>query len=210
MYGIIALIFVLSLATIASEFFSAPTSVDALFIFTEIFMKKFLTIILSITFIFTTLFACTPTTKEGSIIQEVLSPLKLDDSRHCTNTTIKASASTYVITPAGFDLEELNKRNYKMRINVTYDVYYTKDWDVLWDIGYLGAPKYEVFILDDDLIGKIDENITAPSNSKTKTITYSTDIVNLIGSKIYLTFSSDNIQNKIHFKNISVTYSCYK
>ncbi len=120
------------------------------------------------------------------------------------------SINTYVITPAGFDYEELNKNNYKMSITVTYDVYYEKDWNAPWDLGYLGAPKYEVCILDDDLVGNMDENITAPSTSTKKTINYNTNVVNLVGSKVYLTFSSDNIQNIIYFKNISIKYNCYK
>ena len=165
-------------------------------------MKKYLTLFLAITIILA-FSAC-------NNVVDVTTPLKLEDSKYCDNTTIKTSSSTYLITPSGFDLEELNNREYKMKITVTYDVYYTKDWDVLWDIGYLGAPKFEVCILDDDLIGKMDKNITAPSNLKTKTITYTTDIVNLIGSKVFLTFSSDNIQNKIHFKNITVKYKCFK
>ena len=97
-----------------------------------------------------------------------------------------------------------------MKITVTYDVYYEKDWDMPWDLGYLGAPKFEVCILDDDLVGCMDSDIVAPSSSSTRTITYTTNVVNLIGSKIYLTFSSDNIQNKIYFKNITVNYNCYK
>lgn len=143
-------------------------------------------------------------------IREAVNPIKLSDSMRCEGTTIKASASSYVITPAGFDYDELNKRGYRMTIRVSYDVYYTKDWDVLWDIGYLGAPKYEVCILDDDLVGKMNSDVVAPSSTKNRSIAYTTDVVNLIGSKVYLTFSSDNIQNKIHFKNINIVFECFK
>ena len=168
-------------------------------------MKKFLVLLLTIVLTLS-LSACYAVEE----VEDVIDPIKLSDAKRCADCTIATSASTYVITPSGFDLEKLNKRGYKMRITVTYTVSYTKTWDVLWDIGYLGAPKYEVCILDDDLVGKLDADITAPSSSKTRSIYYSTDVVNLIGSKIYLTFSSDNIQNKIHFKNISVKYDCYK
>ena len=166
-------------------------------------MKKFLTLLLTTAIAFLSLSACTT-------IAKVLNPLKLNDTIKCTDATIKTSTQSYVITPAGFDFEELNNRGYKMSIKITYDVYYTKAWNVLGDIGYLGAPKYEVCILDDDLVGNMEANVTAPSTSKTKTITYTTNIVNLIGSKVFLTFSSDNIQNEIHFENISVAYNCYK
>ena len=169
-------------------------------------MKKFLSLtLITIITLFSTLCfsAC-------ESIDDAFTPLKLTDEKKYVNATIDASATTYVITPAEFDLEALNKQGYKMTIRVTYDVYYKKSWDVLWDIGYLGAPKYEVYILDDSLIGKCQEDITAPSKNTTKTISYTTDIVNLIGSKIFLIFSSNNIQNIIYFKNITVSYDCYK
>ena len=95
----------------------------------------------------------------GCSVIDDLKPIKLQDTITCENTTIKTSLASCIITPPGFDLEELNKRDYKMSITVTYDVYYTKDWDVLFDIGYLGAPKYEVAIFDDDLIGEMDQNV---------------------------------------------------
>ena len=177
--------------------FSVRCLTVAHFLFQGVLMKKFLTLFLAITIMLLSFSAC-------NNVVDVITSLKLEDSKYCENTTIKSSLSTYLITPSGFDLEELNNRKYKMKITVTYDVYYTKDWDVLWDIGYLGAPEFEVCILNDDLIGNMDKNITAPSNLKTKTITYTTDIVNLIGSKVYLTFSSDNIQNKIHLKTVFV------
>ena len=179
----------------------------------KILISFFVTLISLISIFYLT--ACSNTTNStydniSDAVADIVAPLKLYDTRNCTSTTVDASITTYLITPSGFDLEELNERGYIMTIKVSYDVYYTKDWDVLWDIGYLGAPKYEVCILDDDLVGKIDENVTAPSKSTTRTLSYTVDVVNLIGSKVYLTFSSDNIQNKIHFKNINITYTCYK
>ena len=143
-------------------------------------MKKFLVLFLTIA-IALTLSACT-------VFEEVFNPIKLHDTKKCQESTIKTSVSTYVITPVGFDLEELNKRGYKMSIEVTYDVYYTKDWNSFFDIGYLGAPKYEVSILNDDLVGNMDYNVVAPSKSEKRTITYITDAVNLSGSKINTVF----------------------
>ena len=182
-------------------------------------MKKFLMLLLltNVLFISLTFFSGCDATQNTSNKNNsnndyinISNNIKLNDYINCTNTTIKASSSTYIITPAGFDFNTLNLGGYKMSIKVTYDVYYSKDWNVLWDIGYLGAPKYEVFILDNDLIGKSNENIVAPEQSTARNITYTTDVINLINSKLTLTFSSDNIQNKIHFRNISVTYKCYK
>ena len=174
--------------------------------------KKFLALLITMLMLFACAFsltACSDALGDGSFLPSIPS-LKLSDTKRCENTTIKTSLATFLITPSGFDFEELNSKNYKMKITVTYDVYYEKDWNAPWDLGYLGAPKFEVCILDDDLVGNMDADITAPSSSSSRTITYTTNVVNLIGSKIYLTFSSDNIQNKIHFKNITVNYYCYK
>ncbi len=167
--------------------------------------KFILSTILSLFFCFS-LTACNTT--NGSILEN-LSPLKLTDQTYYQSTTINCSMTTYLITPAGFDFEELNKRGYKMRIDVSYDVNYTKNWDVIFDIGYLGAPKFEVIILNGGLTGQMHSDIKASSKVKSRTISYDTDVVNLIGSKVYLTFSSDNIQNKIHFQNIKVRYRCH-
>lgn len=143
-------------------------------------------------------------------IADIVDPIKLKDTINCKQCTIKTSSSTYTITPAGFDLQELNKRGYKMTIEVSYEVYYTKDWNIPLDIGYLGAPKYEVYLLEDDLICAMNENVVAPSKTKIRTTSYTDNVVNLMGCKVYLKFSSDNIQNKIHFRNIKVSFSCHK
>ena len=154
-------------------------------------MKKLLASFFVIFIILFSLSGCTTS-------PDFITSLKLNDEKRCVDTTIKASISSYLITPAGFDFEELNKKDYKMSITVTYDVYYKKDWNILGDIGYLGAPKFEVSILNDDAIVEMGQNITATLKSKTKSITYTKNVVNLIGSKISWNFSSDNIQNKIY------------
>ncbi len=173
-------------------------------------MKKFLVLLLVILLSLSLLTACGDAGYNGGGTGNNGIGLKLNDTIYCQGAKVEASLVSYVITPAGFDFEELNKRGYKMEIYVTYEVKYTKTWNVLWDIGYLGAPKYEVFILDDDLVGKTEKDIVAPSTYQERSIVYRTNVVNLIGSKVYLTFSSDNIQNAINFTNICVKYRCYK
>lgn len=141
--------------------------------------------------------------------------LKLADSMQCANTNIKflndiGSAKTCAITPTGFDLEELSLRGYYIDIVVQYDVYYVKDYDILWDIGYMGSPKYEVSILNDDGVGQFQHDLTTTTSAKTRTIKYTARAINYSNSVIYLTFSTDNIQNIIYFKNITVSYTCHK
>ena len=116
----------------------------------------------------------------------------------------------YQITPNGFDMEELQINGYKMEITVSYDVYYEKDYDVPLNIGYAGAPKYEASIKNSNNIGTFEKDKSTSSARKTRTISYTASISDLKNDKITLTFSTDNIQNVIHFSNIVITYECYK
>lgn len=139
--------------------------------------------------------------------------LKLKDTQKCSDCSIKFSTSTdmmasFYITPTGFDLDKLDEKGYKMKITITYDVYYKKDWDFL--IGYLGSPKYEVSVTNSDGAGKIEKDLTTTTSSKTRTFSFSSNIVDLKNTRLILTFSTDNIQNIIYFKNIIVDYQCYK
>ena len=141
--------------------------------------------------------------------------LRTSDTMKCTDASIKcwndmSSGYTYTITPPRFDLNTLASEGYIIEITVEYDVYYEKDYDVPWDVGYMGAPKYEMYIINEGSRVVSNENLTTSKSSKTRTITYRTSVANLKNSKIELTLSTDNIQNIIHFKNIVITYNCYK
>ena len=118
------------------------------------------------------------------------------------------SSHSFNVTPSGFDFDALAERGLKLNITVSYDVSYYKDYDVLWDVGYMGAPRYEVYLLDKDLAGNYEEDVTAPSSAKTKTISMCTSAEYFKNNTITLTFSTNNVQNAVRVKNISVTYSC--
>ena len=141
--------------------------------------------------------------------------LKTHEVMECTDCKIKwgtgySSALIYDLTPNGFDLQELSKLGYTVEILVTYSVRYKKDYDVLLDIGYAGAPKYEIYLLDAKGVGTIKENLTTTTSNKTRIIELTRPASSLIGDKITLKVSTDNIQNIIYFTNITVVYNCYK
>ena len=117
-------------------------------------------------------------------------------------------SASYYITPNGFDMDELEKKGYNMRITVTYDVYYKKDWSV--GLGYLGSPKYEISLVNSDGMGKIDKDMSTSTSSQTRTFSVSASIADLKNTRLVLTFSTDNIQNIIYFRNITVDYQCFK
>lgn len=139
--------------------------------------------------------------------------LKLKDTTYCNDCSIKLSMSgdmiaSYYITPEGFEWDTLEQKGYKMKITVTYDVYYKKDWDL--GFGYAGSPKYEISVVNSDGMGKIDENMPTSTSTQTKIFSFASRIVDLKETRLVLTFSTDNIQNIIYFKNIKVDYLCYR
>ena len=179
-------------------------------------MKKILFVFVVFTLIFS-LISCTEArlTYSSSAKTDKVDekPLKLSDSLRCENCSItlffdEDSSVGYSITPSGFDMEKLEKEGYLMKITVTYDVYYKKEWDI--DLGYAGSPKYEISILNSYGYGKRDENLPTSKTTETRTFSLTARIVDIKDTRLTLRFSTDNIQNRIYFKNIKVTYRCYK
>ena len=141
--------------------------------------------------------------------------LKVYSKGSCENAVIKFwgdndFSAIYDITPSGYDIKRLEELGYKLKINVTYDVFYKKDYDVPFDIGYAGAPKYEAYILRSDGLGYGDEDLSTSKNSKTRELDATIKISDFKNDKLKLSFSTDNIQNKIYFENIKVTYEFVK
>ena len=154
----------------------------------------------------------------GCELGEIELPNKLNLTAvcYCKDSRIKFmddninSYSLYNIMPSNMDFETLAQKGYKIKIEVSYDVYYKKDYDVPFDIGYAGSPKYEVSIHNSDGIGNYKNDLSTKTSSQTKTITYNTTAREFLNTIIYLEFSTDNIQNIIYFKNITVTFTAYK
>ncbi|MBE6531377.1 MAG: hypothetical protein E7679_04740 [Ruminococcaceae bacterium] len=141
--------------------------------------------------------------------------LRIKNTAGCKDCSIKFLSDInysayYYITPNGFDMQKLETLGYKMKITVTYEVKYEKDYDVLWDIGYMGAPKYQIAIINNNNYGTVLNDNTTNKTADTRTITYSSSISDLKNDQIRLAFVTDNTQNIIHFKNIKVSYECYK
>lgn len=141
--------------------------------------------------------------------------LKVYDSMSFVSASLKFmsdydSSVVYYITPSGFDLDRLEAKEYsRMDITVSYDVYYRKDYDVLFDIGYIGSPRYEFKILNSDGYGKIKNDIETTKEVVHKTESYTAMLSDLRNNRLTLEFSTDNIQNVIHIYNIIVTFECY-
>ena len=115
------------------------------------------------------------------------------------------SYKSFNITPYDFDVDFLKKNGYGIEITVQYSYYYVKDYDVLFDIGYAGSPRFEFSIYNNDGVGYFEKNLPTKKTTQTEVYSVVSDM-NFINNKdIFLKFSTDNIQNLIYFKNIIVS-----
>lgn len=141
--------------------------------------------------------------------------LRVKEANKCKDSKIKcwdgySPKIGYGITPSGFDYERLSKEGYSFNIKVTYDVYYKKDYDALFNIGYAGAPKYEAYIVNGKGKSYGKSDLTTTTSAKTRTMEYTIKLSEMKNDTWSLEFSTDNIQNIIYFENIVVEFTCTK
>ena len=141
--------------------------------------------------------------------------IKATDSLSLEDATVQFSVDNelnykaeYAITPRELDLQALSALGYKVKIEVTYEVFYEKDYDVAFDLGYMGAPDYDVAIVDlyDD--GEEWTNLKTELEPKTNSVSTVVSASKLADANIRLKLMTYNLQNVVHFKGIKVNYSC--
>ena len=167
-------------------------------------MKKALVFILIISLIFS-LSSCFGASPFDALFLTMENSLRFENS-HIKYSTDTPHSATCAITPQGFKMDLLEEKDYKMKITVTYDVYYEKDWDI--GLGYLGAPKYEISIYNSDRNFITEEQI-ATKTAKSQTASFIARIVDINNTHIYFKVSTYDIQNIIYFENIKVDYKCF-
>lgn len=114
---------------------------------------------------------------------------------------------TYALSvPKEIDIAEITRRGYRVQLTVNYEISYTRDW--VKDFGYLGAPKYDVSILNSSGVGANHEELTAPDTATAAGVSYTFGTAELAG----LTFAvkTQNIQNTVHLRKMTVTYKLVK
>ena len=132
------------------------------------------------------------------------------------NANLKALSSTYdndasySLSLYGFDLEYLEKNGMGLKIQIRYRVKYSKDYDMPFDIGYAGSPKYELSLINSSLQGYFEENLTTTSSAIEKSYTYVAPIYFCEDGQLSLIFSTDNVQNIISFTDIVITIEAVK
>ena len=113
----------------------------------------------------------------------------------------------YIITPTEFDLQALASLGYSIKVDVTYDVYYEKNYDVPLDIGYAGAPDHAVAIVDDYDDGELREGLSTEKEPVSESVSLVISASGLLDTGLYLKLMTYNLQNLVHYKNITVTYT---
>ena len=136
--------------------------------------------------------------------------LKRKETIKVDSFSFKNDEKSISVTPTGFDLNELSKRGYKIKITITYNVEYDKDYDVLFNIGYMGAPKHEASLRLSGIASDSYEDRKTSSGGKTETLEIKCKPTDLLTKAVIFKVGSNNIQNKIYVSNINVTYECYQ
>ena len=141
--------------------------------------------------------------------------VKISDKLYFENCEFKyldcdySSKALYDITPRSFNYSRLEELGYtSMNICVEYSVSYEKQYEFLWDIGYFGSPRYEVSISNDDCWGEFQEDIKTTDEYVCKIIEINAGFDYYNHTPIVLMFSTNNIQNVVKVKDISVSYIC--
>ena len=114
----------------------------------------------------------------------------------------------FELEPPEIDLKTLASQGYYVKIDVTYEVYYVKDFDTPGDLGYLGAPDHDVLLTDAYDWGTANKNISTSTEPTAGSISLVTSAESLNNRNFYLRFITHNLQNVVYFENIEVTYTC--
>ena len=141
--------------------------------------------------------------------------LKTEKIERISNGSIKnwADCSPMIgvdLTGDGFDITTLSELGYKIKINVKFESYYTKDYNTLWDIGYAGAPIYRYSLQKKDGAGIHETDNYCSIYAQERTITQTVDASFFKNEYLQLVFSTENMQNTVYIQNIEITYKCIK
>ncbi len=139
--------------------------------------------------------------------------IRTSQSRYYEKAYIKnldsslSKAHTIRIPLDDFNLMQLAMEGYTMNITVSFDIRYKKDYDVIGDVGYMGAPKYDVTLYDqygnrDSVKGRL-----ATLNASMQIFHIYIKPTDLLKNEIQCKISTENIQNIIYIENLSVY--CY-
>ena len=134
----------------------------------------------------------------------------------CTDVSIKALSRSYDnyksfgLSLVGFDYEYLEKNGMGLQFQIIYSVKYKKDYNVIFDIGYAGSPKYEISLINESLSGYFEYDLPTTQSEERCIYIYNTTLDFSKGQQVSLVFSTDNVQNIISYTDIVVIITAIK
>jgi uncharacterized repeat protein (TIGR02543 family) len=112
-----------------------------------------------------------------------------------------------LITPTELDIEGLAAQGYYVRVDVIYNVYYKKEYNVPMDLGYLGAPNHDVGIVDDYDEGKIVADLPTDKEPQAESVTAVFSAEDLLDTVLRLQLMTYNLQNVVYYTDIKVSFT---
>ena len=163
--------------------------------------------------------------KDSELTSRVEYPLNLDkditlyarwsnaeESIECSDAAVQFSydnsysyAASYLATPKSLDLEALAAQGYYIKIEASYNVYYEKDFESPFDIGYLGAPDHDVCIADIYDKGTYVKDTATSTTATAETISHVVSAEELSHTAYYLRLMTYNLQNIVYFTDVNIT-----
>lgn len=129
---------------------------------------------------------------------------------NCHDIKIKSLSSTYDsyenmgLSLVGFDYDYLEKNNMGLQFRITYNVKYQKDYNMLFDIGYAGAPEYDLSLINSSYNGYSKDDLTTTATAVKKSYSFNTPTYFSKDKSVRLKFSTDNVQNIVIISDIVV------
>lgn len=120
---------------------------------------------------------------------------------------IKSLSSTYDsvgLSLVGFDYDYLEKNGMGLQFRITYKVKYQKDYNMLFDIGYAGAPEYDLSLMNSSYNGYYEDDLTTSTTAVKKSYSFNTPTYFSKDKQVRLKFSTDNVQNIVLISDIVV------
>ena len=119
-------------------------------------------------------------------------------------------SADYSVIPENLDLTKLVSQGYYVKLDVTYEVYYEKDFDNPFDFGYFGAPDHDALLVDGEMRGVLNKDLPTLTVPTEESLTMVISAGELASGRYFLKLITYNMQNIVHFKNIKIEYTCQR
>ncbi len=137
--------------------------------------------------------------------------LKVGETERLDNFSLKLDSEfknikRFELSVSDYELDRLEGLDLSLLVTVEYDVRYVKEYNVFWDIGYLGAPKYRVSFINSDFDVVVNTDTASNTELEHRRYTVTLTPEQIRQNDFYLIFITDTVQNTIYYENIVLSY----